>query len=78
MERKILAARMIATGYGTHKYDVKYQGEWEDMDLVTAIDNRVYDNPTPEQLSISHYGGYVKKIYEQDGITRAEVGVYYD
>lgn len=75
MSRKILSANRFATGYGTHKYDVKYEGEWSDMDLITAIDNRKWDNPTEEDLSIGHFGGFVKRTSDD---TSAIVHVYYD
>lgn len=78
MDRKILVANLFKTGYGTHHYDVKYKGEWDDEELITAIDNKAYDNPTAEQLVPCHFGGYVEKHYSNEGITRATVGVYYD
>lgn len=78
MSRKILTAVRFQSGYGTHKYDVKYTGEWSENELINAIDNGVYENPTDEELRCNNYGGYVKEIYKRDGVTRAEVGVYYD
>lgn len=77
--REIINSDKYATGYGTHKYIIEYTGDWEDMELITALDNRKYKNPSPEDLTISHYGGYVKnKVDLGNGIKRAYVGVYYD
>ena len=78
ISRKILSTRLLKTGYGTHLYDVKYTGVWEDWELINAIDNHKYDNPSKEDLKGSNYGGYVHKHYETAEITRATVGVYYD
>lgn len=74
--KKILEAHKFATGYGTDKYLVEYEGDWTDLELITAVDNRCYNNPTEEELKrINHYGGYVNRY--SDGM-KAEVGVYYD
>ncbi|MCD7779634.1 MAG: hypothetical protein LUH05_03050 [Candidatus Gastranaerophilales bacterium] len=78
MDRKILACHCYKTGYGTHYYDIKYKGIWSDDELINAIDNKVYDNPRPEQLICNNYGGFVDVVYCDDNITRANVGVYYD
>lgn len=75
MSRRILNARRFETGFGTHKYDVKFEGEWSDMDLITAINNGKFDNPMKEDLVPHHYGGYVKRF--SDGKS-AMVSVYYD
>lgn len=77
-EKHILAVKLLETGCGTHKYDVKYTGEWKDEDLITAIDNQAYHNPTAEDLQISHFGGYVEPVYTKEDVNRAIVGVYYD
>lgn len=74
MNREILKANMFQTGHGTHKYDAEYKGEWEDWELITAIDNRKWINPTEEDLRIGHYGGYVRRYGENQAI----VHVYYD
>lgn len=74
-ERRITQAQLYKSGHGTHYYKVKYEGEWEDIELITAIDNRTYENPTYEELSrISHYGGYVQKLNKGEAL----VEVYYD
>lgn len=75
MSRKILGANCYASGYGTHKYTVKYEGEWSDMDLITAVDNRKYDNPTEEDLTVRHFGGWVNRNSDDK---YAIVHVYYD
>lgn len=75
MSRKILSARCYESGNGTHKYDVEFEGEWSDMDLMTAIDNGKYDNPSEKDLTISHYGGCVKRFSDNKS---AIVHVYYD
>ena len=78
-DRHILSADLFNSGFGTHHYKVSYTGEWEDLDLITAVDKGLYDNPTEEQLSTyGHYGGYVSEKTTKDGVTAAEVGVYYD
>lgn len=75
MGRKILKADRFQTGYGTHKYVVEYEGKWGDMELITAIDNKKWDNPTEEDLRISHFGGCVKRCSDDK---TAIVHVYYD
>lgn len=75
MSRKILSARKYESGSGTNKYDVEFEGEWSDMDLITAIDNGKYDNPTEEDLKPNHYGGWVKRFSDDKS---AIVHVYYD
>lgn len=83
MEKKILSAVCIATGHGTHRYDVKYQGEWGEWALINCMD-RGLRSPTEEEYEkynkdcYMNFGGYVEKKYTNDGITRAEVAVYYD
>ena len=84
MQRKILEHNCTRTGYGTHHYNVKYQGEWDDWALINCIDIHL-THPTEEQYE--HYnkdcrmnwGGYVKRLgTDENGITTAEVGVNYD
>lgn len=83
MEREILVMNLIDTGYGTHKYDVKYSGEWDDWALVNCVDTKKL-KPTEEEYEAynqdcgMNYGGAVNRIYSKDGITRAIVAVYYD
>lgn len=83
MQRKILAVNNHRTGYGTHHYDIKYQGDWEGWALINCMDIGLYE-PTEEQYEKynkdcgMNYGGYIHKQYTNEGITRAEVGVYYD
>jgi len=79
--RRILNTDLFFHACGTKKYKVKYQGEWSDMDLITAIDNGKYNNPTEDDLKIGHYGGWVKRftnVPDEDGTLYAEVHVYYD
>lgn len=77
--RKILTYRQYKSGEGTHHYDVKYTGEWEDWELINAVDTGKTDNPTREELTGNfNYGGYVERIYETEDVKRARVGVYYD
>lgn len=83
MKRKILSIKLLSTGYGTHSYDTKYQGEWEDWALINCIDGKVYE-PTEEEYEKynkdcrMNWGGNVERIYTNEGITRAKVDVYYD
>ena len=78
-ERHILNADLFTTGYGTHKYNVSFTGEWSDLDLITAVDKQLYNNPSEEQLkNYSHYGGNVKREKESNGVITAIVEVYYD
>lgn len=66
-EKKILSISPPQQGYGCYHYDVKYQGEWEDLELIRAVDK---EN--------SPFGGRVENIYSRDGIHRSEVICYYD
>ena len=77
--RKIYSAHRYQSGCGTHKYHVLFTGDWDMTDLITAIDNGVYDNPTEEELQISHYGGRIEDYkVNADGTQEANVMVYYD
>lgn len=80
MDRQLLAMNLYETGAGTHKYDVKYTGEWKDLELVNAVDNRcTKKNPTKEDLYCSNFGGVVYKVHSSDeNVSRALVYVYYD
>lgn len=77
--RQILSADCYASGNGTHRYKVTYTGDWQNWELITAVDNQHWDNPTMNDLCIGHYGGYVNDVHEnEDGTKTARVGVYYD
>ncbi len=77
--RKILVANLISNKNSIKKYDVEYTGEWEDWELITAIDNGVYDNPDKESLKICHYGGTVINLSSEVPDTKkALVSVYID
>lgn len=85
MEREILSMVKTRTGYGTHHYDVKYKGEWDDWALINCVDEHIL-KPTEEQYKEYNrdaglnFGGHVKQFYsdKETGISRAEVDVYYD
>lgn len=78
-KRKIYKADLYYTGHGTHKFHCLFTGDWDEIDLITAVDNRVFDDPKEEDLKISHYGGVVKNYrVNGDGTQEAEVYVYYD
>ena len=79
MTKQLLARKLLKTGYGTHTYDVKYKGEWEEQELINAVDNACYkENPTEADLYCLNYGGAVTPIHNTGEIKRAEVRVYYD
>ena len=79
MSRRILKADMFDTGAGTHKFRCEWEGEWDGTDLITAIDNKKWDNPTPEDLNIRHYGGRIEHLRQlPNGNYTATVCVYYD
>jgi hypothetical protein len=83
MQRKILSTTMLSTGHGTHSYDIKYQGDWGDWALINCMDIGLY-TPTEEEHEkynkdcCMNYGGFIEKVYTEEGITRAKVDVYYD
>lgn len=77
--RKIIRADLFFSQCGTHKYHCLWTGDWEEIDLITAIDNRKFDNPTEEDLTISHFGGRIENYrVNQDGTQEGVVCVYYD
>lgn len=82
-ERKILSYNKYKTGFGTHHYDVKYVGEWEEWALINCIDRGITE-PSEEEYEANNkdcginYGGYVEPVYETEDIKRARVGIYYD
>lgn len=80
-DRRVLVANQTSMGYGTKRYDVKYYGEWEEEELISAVDNGIFHIPTDEDLIPRHFGGYVHNYYSENkdsNIKRAEVAVYYD
>lgn len=79
-DRQVLSIKQYEQGWGTAKYNVTWTGIWEEEDLVTAVDNRCYTkNPTPEDLTIRHYGGYIGSNYiGEDGTHKGTVVVWYD
>ena len=84
ISRKILAVKPLKSGCGTHHYEIKYQGEWDDTALINAIDTKSYE-PDEERYQelltkIYNFGGYVDIVYEdkKEDIYKAYAGVYYD
>lgn len=75
MNRRIIKANRFDTGYGTHKYKIEYEGDWSDIDLITATYNRKYENPKQDDLIVNHLGGWVRRQRDNKS---AIVHVYYD
>lgn len=83
-ERKLISIHRYQTGYGTHHYIVKYKGDWGEWALINCVDEHLFD-PDPEEYERYNqdcrlnFGGYVEKqSTDEQGITTAKVGVYYD
>lgn len=77
--RKIFEANLVSNKNNVKKYVVEYTGEWEDWELITAVDNKLYDNPSKEILKINHYGGKVLNLpSEAPNIKNALVSIYID
>lgn len=83
MEREIIHSRLLKTGNGTHHYKIKYTGDWDAKALVNCLDAKLFKPTDKEYKEYSeatdmNYGGYVNIISEENGITTAKVGIYYD
>ena len=77
--RKIYKADRFYSKCGTHKYNVLFTGDWTADDLITALDNGCYDNPSDKDLIPHHFGGRVEGYrVNNDGTQTATVCVYYD
>lgn len=64
---QIIKKNLISSGYGTHKYQVEWLGNYTDKELIDAVDG-----------STGNYGGYVEVMYSKSKHYKGIVGVYYD
>jgi hypothetical protein len=67
-DKQMIIGACLGTGYGTHKFDCTWQGEWTAAELVDYVDG-----------GTNNYGGRVENIRRtDDGRYRGTVCVYYD
>lgn len=80
-EKKIIDMHLVTSGCGTHKFYVEWTGEWEEIDLITAVDNRIVGRvPTDEDLKRAcHFGGRIEDYkVRANGVQTGIVCVYFD